>query len=209
MKKEFLLHEDVEVVAFWKNGKNLGKNMLVGSVNNGCLEFGLNFFLPVYKETGLYHRVVRFFFALGIRNGQNKLERNSSGIAESWNRFTRSGLQFNKYKSRSWLRTSLSTNLLCGRDVGVRPWSMSRLQQQAGLSVRVSLMQLYWSCPRSFITTVSLEISLYCALLGEENVFQGCHEIKVISGENMLFYRLCFPFCLCSIIISCQQRYVL
>lgn len=27
--QEFLLHEDVELVAFWKNGKNFGKNMLV------------------------------------------------------------------------------------------------------------------------------------------------------------------------------------
>lgn len=148
------------------------------------------------------------FFALGIRNGQDKFEARSSGFAESWNRFTRSsGLQFNKYKYRSWLGTSLSANLLCGRDVRLRPRSMSRLQHQAGLSVSVSLTQLYWSGPCSCLTTLSLGISLYSALLGEENVFQGCSEIKVISGENTLLYRLCFHFCLCSIIFSWQQGY--
>lgn len=68
-------------------------------------------------------------------------------------------------------------------------------------------MQLYCSCPCFCLTAVSLEISLYYALLSEENVFQRCCEIKVISEEKTLFHRLCFHFCLCSIIISCQQGY--
>lgn len=81
------------------------------------------------------------------------------------------------------------------------------LDSSTSLSVSVSLMQLYCSCPCFCLTTVSLEISLYCALLSEENVFQRCCEIKVISEEKTLFHRLCFHFCLCSIIISCQQGY--
>lgn len=102
-------------------GKKNGENILVENVNDGCVQFGLSFFVPFYRETSLYHWVVGYF-ALGIRNGKDELEGNSSGFAESLNRFTwSSGLQFNKYKYSSWLGTGLSANLLLGSDTEFRP----------------------------------------------------------------------------------------
>lgn len=91
--------------------------------------------------------------------------------AESWNRFTcSSGLQFNEYKYSSHPVTGLPGNMLRGSDAGFRPRSMSRLQHQAGLNVSGTSMQLYWFGTSSHLVSVSLGISLHCALLDEANL---------------------------------------
>ena len=119
-----------------------------------------------------------FFSTVGARNGQDKLEGNISGFAESFT--CSSGLQFNKYKDSSQLVTDLPGSMLRGSDVGFRPRSMSRLQHQAGLNVSVTLMQLYWFGTSSCLVSVSLRISLHWALLGEANV----------SSRNVVILRL-------------------
>lgn len=142
----------------------------------------LSFLVPFYREIGLYHWVVGVF-ARGIRNRKDKPEQNSSGFSESLNRFTcSSGLQFNKYKYSSWLGTGLSANLPRGVNVEFRPWSMSRKQHQAGLSVSVPVMQLYWSCPCFCLTTLSLEMSLYSV--------KKMYRVKKMSSRDVVKLRL-------------------